>query len=134
MHIKGLMYKNRFLFILLAALLTTAVLTAIVRLNWRMGEAQKVVTITEQNGVYDLTTIPDLGKTVARLSPGSYYYPNTYISPEDADFAVSESTERFEEIRADYLSQRFILKTSEDSGVYALTFTLSGRYEGLCKR
>lgn len=128
MHIKGLMYKNRFLFILLAALLTTAVLTAIVRLNWRMGEAQKAVTITEQNGVYDLSTIPDLGKTVARLSPGSYYYPNAYISPEDADFAVSESTERFEEIRADYLSQRFILKTSEDSGVYALTFTLSGRH------
>ncbi|WP_334105236.1 sensor histidine kinase [Muricomes intestini] len=122
------MYKNRLLFIILAALLTTLVLTAVARLNWRIGESQKIITITEQNGIYDLTGIPDLEKTVVKLSPGNYYYPNTYISPKDADFVVPESTDSFEEIRADYLSQRFVLKIPEGSGVYALSLTLSGRH------
>lgn len=125
---KGFVYKNKLLFILLAAFLTTAALATFANLDFRMGEAQKTTSLTEQNGVYDLTGIPDLENAVVRLSPGGDYYPNTYLSPEDADSAVPESTNRFEEIRADYLSQRFILKIPEDSGVYTLTFTLSGRH------
>ncbi|HCA28836.1 MAG TPA: histidine kinase [Ruminococcaceae bacterium] len=128
LDIKGFIYKKKLLFLLLAALLTTAVLTALVNLNLRMGKTQKIITLTEQYGVYDLTGIPDLEKTVVKLSPGNYYYPNTYISPKDADFVVPESTDSFEEIRADYLSQRFVLKIPEGSGVYALSLTLSGRH------
>lgn len=128
LHIKKFMARNKLLFILLASLLTTVVLMVLVSLQWRVGEAQKSITVTEENGVYDLTGIPELENTVVMLIPGNGYYPNTYLSPKDADFAVPESTSRFEEIRADYLSQRFILKTSEDSGVYTLTFTLSGRH------
>ncbi|MEL1134539.1 sensor histidine kinase [Desulfitobacterium sp. THU1] len=113
---------------MLAALLTSAVLTALASLDWRTGEKQKIITLTEQNGVYDLNGIPDFEKAVVRLSPGSGYYPNTYLSPRDADSAVPESTNRFEEIRADYLSQRFILKVPASNGVYAMNFTLSGRH------
>ena len=128
LDIKGFIYKKKLLFLLLAALLTTAVLTALVNLNLRMGKTQKIITLTEQYGVYDLTGIPDLDKTVVRLSPGSNYYPNTYLSPKNTDSAVPESINRFEEIRADYLSQRFILRMPKGNGVYTLTFTLSGRH------
>lgn len=113
---------------MLAALLTTAALAVLVSLDWQTGEAQKVITVTEQNGVYDLTGIPVTEETVVRLSPGSGYYPNTYLSPEDTDSTAPENTNRYDEIRADYLSQRFILKTSENSSVFMFTFTLSGRH------
>lgn len=65
--------------------------------------------------------------TAVRLEPGSTYYPNTYLMPEDADTAVSTGTAQFDTLRADYLSQRFVLLLP-DNGVYDMTFRLSGRH------
>ncbi|WP_312634493.1 hypothetical protein [Oscillibacter sp.] len=70
----------------------------------------------------------DLSASAILLAPGNAYYPGTYLSPGNADTAVPESTGRFEKIRADYLSQRFVLKVPDDGTVNALTFKLSGRH------
>ena len=128
LHSKGFMAKNKLFFILLGAILTVFLRSVLVNLRWQTGEAQTAINLTEKNGVYDLTGIPVSEETIVRLSPGGSYYPNTYLSPYEADSAVPESISHFEEIRADYLSQRFVLKTPEGSGVYALAFTLSGRH------
>ena len=72
---KEFIHHHKLLFILLAALLTTAVLTALVSLSLQTGKAQSIITLTEQNGVYDLTNIPDLEKTVVRIVPGSATTP-----------------------------------------------------------
>ncbi|MDD4666326.1 MAG: hypothetical protein PHC81_07310, partial [Clostridia bacterium] len=63
--------KHKLPFILLAAFLTLAALTALVRLAWAWfaGAEYPSITVTEQNGVYDLTGITDLDKTVIRLVP-----------------------------------------------------------------
>ena len=100
---------------MLAALLTTVVFTAFVSFGLQTGKAQKIITLTEQNGVYDLTGIPDLEKKTVKLAPGSGYYPNTYLSPNDADSTAAESTDRFAEIRTDYLSQRLVLRPPDNS-------------------
>lgn len=84
--------------------------------------------VAEQNGVYDLTGMIASDNTIIRLAPGETYYPNTYLMPENAGAAVPVSIDRYEEIRAEYLSQQFILKLPHNSGVYTLTFTLSGRH------
>lgn len=116
------------MFILSAAFLTTAALTVLSSLTSFIGEAPKRITVAEQNGIYDLTGMNNLNKTIIRLAPGTVYYPNTYLTPENVDSAMPESTERLEEIRADYLSQRFVIKAPEDNASYALTFSLSGRH------
>jgi len=63
-----------------------------------------------------------------RLAPGATYYPNTYLTSDSLNTSIAESTDLFDKIRADYLSQRFILKMPEGSSAYTLTFTLSGRH------
>ncbi len=126
--IKNFIDKHRLPVILLAALLTLAALTALVRLPWFAGAEPPSVTVAEQNGVYDLTGIADIDGTLIHLSPGTAYYPNTYLPPENTDTAGPESIDRYEEIRADYLSQRFVLMLPDNSDVYTLTFTLSGRH------
>lgn len=63
-----------------------------------------------------------------RLAPGATYYPNTYLTSYSLNASIPESTDLFDKIRADYLSQRFILKMPEGSSTYTLTFTLSGRH------
>lgn len=128
LHIKKLIEKHRLLSIVMAAFFTTAALTALVSLNGLKGENQESITVMEQNGFYDLTDISDFAGTVIKLTPGTVYYPGTYLIPENVDTAVPESTDRFEEIRADYLSQRFILRVPESSEVYSMTFRLSGRH------
>lgn len=125
---KSIVYHHKLLSVVLAAFLTTAALTALVSLPWFAKKAPESVTIAEQDGVYDLTGITDFDGTVIRLAPGTAYYPNTYLTPENADAAVPESTGRFAEIRADYLSQRFVLLLPENSDTYTLTFKLSGRH------
>jgi signal transduction histidine kinase len=122
--------KHKLPFILLAAFLTLAALTALVRLAWAWfaGAEYPSITVTEQNGVYDLTGITDLDKTVIRLVPGKLYYPGAYLTPENVDTAAPESVERYAELPADYLSQRFVLTLPENNAVYSLTFTLSGRH------
>ncbi|MBN7772263.1 sensor histidine kinase [Clostridium aminobutyricum] len=110
--------------ILTAALVTVLALMLLVR----PPEGPESVTVTEQNGVYDLSGLADLDGTLIRLAPAGIYYPNTYLMPENADTAVSESINRYEEIRADYLSQRFVLRLPDNREVYTLTFTLSGRH------
>ena len=128
LHIKKIMDKHRLLPIIVAALFTTVALTVLLSLNWRTGEKQKSIVITEKNGIYDLTIIRDFEKTVIKLPPGTAYYPGTYIIPESVNTAVPESTDQFEEIRADYLSQRFVLKVPDSSEVYNMTLKLSGRH------
>lgn len=90
--------------ILLSALLTVAALMLFVRLP----NAPEGVTVAEQNGVYDLTGITDLNTSFIRLTPGGAYYPNTYLTPENSQTAEPESTSRFDEIRADFLSCGFL--------------------------
>lgn len=128
LHIKKIIYKHSLLSVVLAAFFTTAALTALVSLDGLTGKNQKSIAVMEQNGFYDLTDISDLGKTVIKLAPGATYYPSTYLMPESVNTAAPESTDRFEEIRADYLSQRFVLKVPESSEVYTMTFRLSGRH------
>ena len=122
--------KHKLPAILLAALLTLAALTVLVRLAWAWfaGAEYPSVTVTEQNGVYDLTGITDLDKTVIRLFPGKSYYPGVYLTPENVDTAVPESIDRYAELRTDCLSQSFVLRLPDNSTVYNLTFTLSGRH------
>lgn len=126
--IQGIIKNHKLLPLLLSALLTTVILLLLVRLPLFSNDDRHSVTVTEQNGVYDLTEIQDPEKTVVRLSPGPTYYPNTYLTPEDADTAVPVNIDQYNELRADYLSQRFSLKLPDDGDVYTLTFALSGRH------
>lgn len=128
LRIKNIIYKYKMLSIILAALFTTVALVALVSMTRFPGEPPKSITVTDQNGIYDLSRITDVEKTVIKLAPGAAYYPNTYLTPENADAAVPESVDQFEEIPAQYLSQRFVLKLPDNSDTYTLTFTLSGRH------
>ncbi|SMP66586.1 HAMP domain-containing sensor histidine kinase [Anoxynatronum buryatiense] len=131
LRIKSMIYKHKLLAIVLAALLTTAALTALANLTsltWLTGEALNNVVISERDGIYDLTGITSFDKTVIRLAPSTVYYPNTYLTSTNADDVVPESVDNLEKIRAEYLSQRFVLKLPDTSDTYALTFTLSGRH------
>ncbi|WP_242864206.1 sensor histidine kinase [Anaerotignum neopropionicum] len=101
---------------------------ALVSLTWFPGAVPKSITVTEQNGIYDLSNITDLEKTVIKLAPVTTYYPNTYLMPANENTSVPESVDQFESIPAQYLSQRFILNLPDNSDTYALTFTLSGRH------
>lgn len=126
LRIKNIIYNHKLLSIVLVALLTTAALTS---MPWFTGEAAlNYVVISEKNGIYDLTGITSLETSVIRLAPSSIYYPNTYLTSENANAAVPESVDNLEEIRAEYLSQRFVLKLPDNSDTYTLTFTLSGRH------
>ncbi|MGX8701653.1 sensor histidine kinase [Caproiciproducens sp.] len=109
--------------ILLAAILTVLAMMALVR----PPETPEAVTIAEQNGVYGLSGIADLDKTPVLLASENYY-PNTYLSPENADAGVPERISRYQEIEADYLSQRFVLLLPDNGNTYTLTFKLSGRH------
>ncbi|MEA4926017.1 MAG: sensor histidine kinase [Syntrophomonadaceae bacterium] len=117
------LHKHKLLSILVAALLTVISMMALVRLP----ETPEAAALTEQNGLYDLSGIADLAGTQLLLTPTETYYPNTYLTPETANTAVPESTRRYDEIRADYLSQRFVVLLPDD-GVYDMTFRLSGRH------
>ncbi|MFT3984624.1 MAG: ATP-binding protein [Lachnospiraceae bacterium] len=109
--------------IILGALLTVFALMLLVRLP----ENAEDTAVYEQNGVYDLRKAIDSDTSAIRLIPGNTYYPNTYLTPGSVDTAAAESTGRLEEIRADYLSQRFTLLLP-DHAVYTLSFRLSGRH------
>lgn len=128
LHIKNIIYKHKLLSIILAALFTMAALMALVSLTWFPGESPKSITIMEQNGIYDLSGITDLEKTVIKLAPAAAYYPNTYLMPSNENTSVPESVDQFEKIHAEYLSQQLILKLPDNSDTYAMTFRLSGRH------
>lgn len=128
LHINKVIFQHRLLFIILAAILTTVVLAVLSNLAWFIWGTPNSITVTDQNGSYNLSGINILDDTVIKLAPGSAYYPNTYLVPENAESAIPESTDSFDEIRADYLSQRFVIKIPDDDTVYAMTFSLSGRH------
>ncbi|MGE4354582.1 MAG: ATP-binding protein [Oscillospiraceae bacterium] len=119
--------ENKVAIILFLAVMTTAALMLLVRLPG-FGTQTDTATVPEQDGVYDLTDIDDLAETAITLNFGSTYYPNVLLTPETAETAVPESTNRYDAIRADYLSQRFIVELPDADKVYALTFKLSGRH------
>lgn len=123
-RLSSALHKHKLLSILVAALLTVISMMVLVRLPG----SPETVTLTEQDGVYDLSGIADLDGTQLLLTPPETYYPNTYLIPETADTAVPESTRLYDEIRADYLSQRFVLLLPDNSDTYTLTFKLSGRH------
>lgn len=122
-HIKNLIHKHKLVTVLLASIFTVLALMVLVRIP----EQSKNLTVAEENGVYDLTQTVALNTSVVRLTPPDTYYPGTYLMPESADTAVPVSTEEFAALRADYLSQRFVLLLP-DNGVYDMTFRLSGRH------
>lgn len=122
-----ILQKYELWFIILAAVLTVAGLMLALRLpNWM--SAQNRVTVSEHNGIYDLTSVADLDKTMINLSPGSTYYPQLYLDPINADKVTPTNVNRYENLQADYLSQRFMLKLPDNSATYALTFTVRGRH------
>ncbi|SCL91833.1 sensor histidine kinase [Sporanaerobacter sp. PP17-6a] len=110
--------------VILAAFLTVLALMVLVRLP----ENPESVTVTEQNSVYDLTGITNSDVTLIRLAPGNTYYPNIYLTPESMNTSIPENVDRYDKIRADYLSQRFVLLLPNNSDTYTLTFKLSGRH------
>ncbi len=114
--------------IVLSALLTTAALMLLVRLPGMMNSGPESVTIAEVNGVYDLTGIEDSGEVLVILPPSPTYYPNTLLTPKSVDLADPVSTEQYDALRADYLSQRFMVELPANSDVYTLAFNLSGRH------
>jgi signal transduction histidine kinase len=114
--------------IVLASALTLIALTALVRLPDILSEEPKTITVTEQNGVYDLTGIANLDEITVILSPGPIYYPNVLLTPETADSAVSAGIGQYDALRAEYLSQRFVLLLPDHGEVYNLSFKLSGRH------
>ena len=90
---------------LLAAVLTIAALMLIVRLPSMGNSEQESITVQERDGIYNLTDIGDLDKTAVILPPGKAYYPNVLLTPENEETAVPESTDYYDALRADYLSQ-----------------------------
>ncbi|AET67881.1 histidine kinase,7TM-containing protein possibly involved in signal transduction,histidine kinase [Desulfosporosinus orientis DSM 765] len=123
-------FKNRdtLPIVILAALLITIVLMLLVRLPGMIDSEDKSITITGENGIYDLTGIAELEEKSAILLPGPLYYPSTLMTPETAKTDLPVSTEQFDALRADYLSQRFVVLVPDNSDVYTLTFNLSGRH------
>ncbi len=120
--------KRRLPLILLAAFLTMAALMLLVRLPGMMNSEPESVNVEEENGVYDLTGIADLEEGSVTLPPGLVYYPNDLLTPESAEAAVPVSTEQYDALRANYLSQRFVIELPDRNDVYMLEFSLSGRH------
>lgn len=59
-------HKHKLLFILSAALLTVLTIMLLVRLPEKSGN----ITVTEQNGVYDLTEVFNADTSIIHLAPG----------------------------------------------------------------
>lgn len=125
--IQSLINKHRLLIIILAAFLTVLVLILLVKLPGMINSEPESITVKEANGVYALTSITDW-KVAIPLSPGPSYYPNTLLTPENVNFTTPVSTAQFDTLHADYLSQRFVVELPDNSDVYSLTFSLSGRH------
>ncbi|HKL79083.1 MAG TPA: sensor histidine kinase, partial [Mobilitalea sp.] len=100
----------------------------LVRVPETINNEPNSITIEEENGVYNLTEIADFGETPAILPPGLMYYPNTLLTRESVDSADPVSTEQYDALRADYLSQRFTVELPANIDVYTLTLNLSGRH------
>ena len=126
--IQNLLKKHKLVIIVISALLTTFALMLLVRLPGMVNSEPKSVTVEEENGVYDLTGISDWEETTVTLPSGPTYYPNALLTPESAESSVPVSTEQYNVLRADYLSQRFEVEMPDNSDVYTLTFLLSGRH------
>ncbi len=125
--IQGLVNKHRLLVTILAAFLTGLALMLFVRLPGMINSEPESITVEEANGVYALTDITDC-KTAVTLPPGPTYYPNTLLTPENVESTAPVSTAKFDALHADYLSQRFVVELPDNSDVYTLTFSLSGRH------
>lgn len=113
---------------LFLALVTTIALMFIVRIPRFISDSPRKISISKKDGIYDLTNINDIEKSVIELVPGTTYYPNTYLTPQNFNTVTPVSTEFYDKLNAEYLSQKFTLKLSDNSDVYALTFMLSGRH------
>jgi len=85
------------------------------------------ITVEEANGVYPLTGITDW-KAAVTLPPGPTYYPDILLTPENVASTTPVSTAQYDTLHADYLSQRFVVALPDNSDVYTLTFSLSGRH------
>lgn len=126
---KSWLHRNaKTVIILVLAVLTTILLMVLVRMNDKRAAALLYLTVEEQDGVYDLTGIRDWNKTVAFLPPGNKIYPGRYLTPENADAGVSESSDTYEKNKTDYVTQRFFITVPKNSQVYMLDFQLKGRH------
>ncbi len=126
---KSWLHRNaKKVIILVLAVLTTILLMVLVRMNDKKATSLSYLTVKEQEGVYDLTEITNWDKTVAILPPGNNIYPEMYLTPENADTGISQSSEAYEKNKTDYVTQRFSLKVPKNSQVYTLDFRLKGRH------
>ncbi len=117
-------YRHNLFRALLFAVLTVAAILSFARFPRNL----EVLSIMPQHGIYDISK--DSANSVAylRLMPDIVYYPNAYVKPEAADDTIPTPVSQMDEIHADYLSQRFILLTSDNAQTYKMTFKLSGRH------
>lgn len=120
--------KHRLAMIIFAALFTTLALMLLVRLPGMINGGPKSKIVTEKTGIYDLTEINNWEEANATLPPGSTYYPNTLLTPGVLELNAPVSTDQYDALRADYLSQRFMVAVPNNNDVYTLTFRLSGRH------
>lgn len=124
----NILQKYRLGVILIAAAVTTALLFILVRLPYMINKNVENISVDEQKGVYDLTCINNFSGKAVNLLPSSAYYPNLLLRPKDADNAVPVNRKEYNRLRADYLSQRFIVEFPDRGDIYMLTFRLSGRH------
>lgn len=120
--------KYKLTAILTSALLTMAMLLILARVPLLAASEREGVTVMERNGVYNLADVQDLNDTAIRLLPGDTYYPETYLTQENAASSVPVKVDRYDELRADYLSQRFVLLMPDTDETYSFTLSLSGRH------
>jgi signal transduction histidine kinase len=114
--------------ILLAAMLTTIVLMLLGRLPFFLKNEDDIIVIEEKNGIYDLSQLVDWGEGAVTLPPSSTYYPNVLLPPGSTESELGVSTDEYDKINADYLSQRFVVELPDNNKIYTLTFQLSGRH------
>lgn len=119
--------RSRLPLVLFLAFLTVVALMVFSRFPGLMT-GEEILVIEEHQGVYDLSSLDDALQGVVLLPPGERFYPNILLTPESLDSAHSEAKESHSLHRADFLSQRFVVKLPKTDRVYALQVKLSGRH------
>ncbi|MFA9379244.1 MAG: ATP-binding protein [Lachnotalea sp.] len=128
LYITNQLKKRKLFLLVLCAFLTVVLLVLLTKIfDLETGE-QKGIIVKSQNSMYDLTEIHNKKGQSIILLPDEIYYPNTYLTPAPKEVAIAESVNEYRRIKAQYLSQRFVIECSKDIDIYKLTCKVSGRH------
>ena len=119
--------RSRLPLVLLLAFLTIVALMVLIRLPG-LAPDEEALVIEERQGAYDLSGLDEELRGTVRLPPGERFYPNVLLTPESLGSARPVAKEDDSLHRADFLSQRFVVKLPKTDRVYALQVKLSGRH------